>query len=147
MEDAKIQDAPQAPADSVIDPTPEASADNTTSTATGSAARGWYATRCTNNTGENILVYNNGALYLLRPGQSTAGFDCDGFFVPTDRKFNGEWGAKAAKYRDYIEFTVNRSGSTYTVSGGLFAGLFWNPNNNPANWDIPNWSTEQFRNL
>lgn len=110
------------------------------------AGVGWG--ECGNLTGETLLVYGppeagskyDTSLYCLPSGYMTpANWDCDGFFVPSDRIANQLLskiaGPLAIKYRDLFTFIIEKSSpveykcylnhGAYTPGDGL-------------NWPIPN---------
>jgi len=103
----------------------------------------------TNKTGETLLVYGpkapgqpfDNTLYRLPAGQKTrAGWDCDGFFVPKDRKADQAFtivsGPVAVKYRDYRSPVIESSGSgKYNCS--LNDGVY---KSGEINWPIPDIS-------
>ena len=105
----------------------------------------------TNQTGETLLVYGpkapgetfDNTLYRLPTGRKTkVGWDCDGFYVPNDRKanqtFSLELGPAAVKYRDYrspvIKSSVSGTYDCYLNDGVYKSGTI--------NWSIPNISSK-----
>jgi hypothetical protein len=115
-------------------------------------SRGWG--QCTNSTDELLVVYGpkhaadtsvcDTSPYLLPPGDTTPDhWDCDGFWVPTDRAFR-TWrgvmsGPLAVKFWDYRRFEVRHpEPSTYVASwhNGAFQP-------SQINWAIPNISYGQ----
>jgi hypothetical protein len=111
-------------------------------------SRGWG--QCTNETDELLLVYgpkhvSDGSVfdnspYILLPGKTTPErWDCDGFFVPSDRMFRrwrrNQTGPVAVKFWNFRRFTVRRASNTYICSwhNGVFEP-------SQINWAIPNLS-------
>ncbi len=98
-----------------------------------------------NKTGETLLVYGpkiggtfDNSLYYLPIGRKTPdGWDCDGFFVPTDRYADQltstDQGPLAVKYFDFRTPVIERSGVNYECS--LNNGLF---QTGQIHWEIPN---------
>jgi hypothetical protein len=83
------------------------------------AALGWG--QCTNLTEEMLAVYGpkvssspyDNALYCLPPYTTTPqDWDCDGFYVPTDRVANQAFsrvrGPLAIKYPDFVHFRITQ---------------------------------------
>ena len=110
--------------------------------------RGWG--QCTNETGEILLVYGpkhpqdrsifDNSPYVLPPGDTTPErWDCDGFFVPSDRtlKRRGrlQSGQLAVKFWNFRHFTVRCEAHTYACSwhNGVLEP-------SQINWAIPNIS-------
>lgn len=109
--------------------------------------RGWG--QCTNATGEYLIVYGpkhrdeqsmfDTSPYVLPPLCTTPdGWDCDGFYVPSDRalhRLRGRTkGPAAVKFWNFRRFTVDRADADTYRS-------FW-PNGvfqpSQINWAIPN---------
>ncbi|USK83591.1 hypothetical protein [Peribacillus asahii] len=94
--------------------------------------------------------YDN-AWYWLRSGKSTDdNIDCDGFYIPADRKLKQLVGPimdgpLALKIIDGVHITVKQSGAIYEVNRpnmGVFKPSdFCRPSNWPycVNWFIPNY--------
>jgi hypothetical protein len=116
--------------------------------------RGWG--QCTNASGEPLIVYGpkherdrsifDTSPYALNPGCVTPdGWDCDGFFVPSDREVY-RWsrirrGPLVIKYWNYRRFAVRSISSdryACTWSNGVFQP-------SQINWAIPNLSHEDIR--
>jgi hypothetical protein len=114
--------------------------------------RGWG--QCTNLTAEILIVYgpknicdrsvSDTSPYVLPPGATTPDhWDCDGFFVPSDRRIR-RWrgtqhGPLAVKYWNFRRFSVRTAGPViYRApwSNGIFEP-------SQINWAIPNLSYEQ----
>lgn len=121
----------------------------------------------TNNTNEILRIYgprkntdlpgyDNGD-YWIRNGKSTItvwgqDWDCDGFYVPADRKLKQLVtgtvvnGPVAVKFPDPLHFTVTQEGAIYFVDRpnmGVFnPDEFCRPSDYPKciNWYIPNWA-------
>lgn len=111
--------------------------------------RGWG--QCTNATDEYLVVYGpkhhrdrsvcDTSPYVLPPGTTTPSrWDCDGFFLPSDRTIRLWRGARqgplALKFWDFRHFKVKRiADSVYSASphNGLFQP-------SQINWAIPNIS-------
>lgn len=118
----------------------------------------------TNKTDEVLLIYgtktelsppefDNGGKFIKK-GKSTisvfgSNWDCDGFYVPADRKLKqlvGEVieGPVAVKFPNGVHVTVTQSGAVYEVNRpnvGVFKpSEFCRPSNYPTcvNWWIPN---------
>jgi hypothetical protein len=114
--------------------------------------RGWG--QCTNATDEHLIVYGPKHLrdrsvcdtspYVLPPGATTPDrWDCDGFFLPSDRTIRLWWGNRrgplAIKFWNFRHFEVRRiAHSVYTASwhNGVFQP-------SQINWAIPNFSYGQ----
>ncbi len=113
------------------------------------SSRGWG--QCTNLTDEYLVVYGpkhveersifDTSPYLLPPGRTTPdGWDCDGFFVPSDRavpRWRGERrGPLALKFWNRRRFSVWKAGEGgYRCS---WANGVFEPSQ--INWAIPNLS-------
>jgi hypothetical protein len=116
------------------------------------AGRGWG--QCTNGTGEFLVVYGpkhagersifDTSPYILPPGGTTPDrWDCDGFYVPSDRIIYRRWrgqnpGPVAVKIWNYRWLTVRLLGSAYGCpwDNGVFEP-------SQINWAIPNLSYRQ----
>jgi hypothetical protein len=96
-----------------------------------------------NNTGETLLVYGpkigsfDNSLYHLPTGRKTpVDWDCDGFFVPNDRKADQltstDDGPLAIKYINHRTPVITRSGVKYECS--LNNGAY---RTGGINWEIP----------
>lgn len=106
----------------------------------------------TNKTGETLLVYGpkasnetfDNTLYRLPTGRKTrAGWDCDGFYVPNDRKadqaFSTVLGPVAVKYHDYRSPVIESSGSGIykcSFNDGVYRS-------GEIHWSIPNISCKE----
>ncbi len=117
-------------------------------------SRGWG--QCTNSTSEILIVYGpkhegdrsicDTSPYVLPPGTTTPDhWDCDGFFVPSDRLIRLWRGIRrgpcAVKYWNYRRFSVRSAGPViYRApwNNGIFEP-------SQINWAIPNLSYEQVR--
>lgn len=105
-----------------------------------------------NKTGETLLVYgpkrrgetHDNSLYFLPTGRRTPdNWDCDGFYVPTDRiadqALSDKHGPLAIKYRDYrspvIEMTGPAKYKCHLNEGAYSPG--------ELNWEIPDLSYQQ----
>jgi hypothetical protein len=114
-------------------------------------SRGW--SQCTNRTDELLIVYGpkhveewsifDTSPYVLPSGDTTPDkWDCDGFFVPSDRTIRRWRGPKhgplAVKIWNFRRFEVRRSGQVYDCSwnNGIFEP-------SQINWAIPDFSYEQ----
>lgn len=119
----------------------------------------------TNNTDEILMIYgdktslsrpefDNGAKYMKKGSSSISEYgsnwDCDGFYVPADRKLKqlvGDIveGPVAVKFANGLHVTVTQSGAIYEVNRpnmGIFKpSEFCRPSRYPhcVNWFIPNW--------
>ena len=111
--------------------------------------RGWG--QCTNTTDEYLIVYGpkhirdrsicDTSPYILPPGTTTpAQWDCDGFFLPSDRSIRlwrrDRRGPLAIKFWNFRHFEVRKiAHSVYTASwhNGIFQP-------SQINWAIPNFS-------
>jgi hypothetical protein len=108
-------------------------------------SRGWG--QCANLTDEFIVVYGpkhaeersifDTSPYVLPPRRTTPdGWDCDGFFVPSDRWLylwrGTRRGPLAVKFWNYRRFSVRKIGSAYRCSwtNGVFEA-------SQINWAIP----------
>ena len=104
------------------------------------------AGKLTNKTGETLLVYGpkragetrDNSLYQLPDERATPdGWDCDGFYVPTDRvadqALSNENGPLAVKYRDFRSPEITKSSPTH-YECGLNGGIF---KPGEVNWEIP----------
>lgn len=102
----------------------------------------------TNNTGENLLVYGpkiggsfDNSLYNLPPGRKTPrNWDCDGFYVPSDRVasqavMSDRKGPVAVKYRDYRSPIITLSAIKYQCD--FNEGIY---SSGEIHWEIPNIS-------
>jgi hypothetical protein len=107
--------------------------------------------RITNNTGEPILVYgtyefehSGSRLFKLYSGDTTPDyFDCDGFYVPSNRKTNLYYGPHVIKILDTCTTTISLSGDQYT--GSCWGLRLW-PGMMPGTWDpMPSGSTAYVR--
>ena len=114
--------------------------------------RGWG--QCTNSTRELLIVYGpkhqcersvfDTSPYVLPPGRTTPdNWDCDGFFLPSDRKLKllkrFESGPVAVKFWNFRRFSVRqRPDGTYECSwhNGVFEP-------SQINWAIPNFTYSQ----
>jgi hypothetical protein len=112
-------------------------------------SKGWG--QCTNNTGELLIVYGqkhpceysifDNSPYILAPGTTTPDhWDCDGFFLPSDRKLRLPRGTRtgplAIKFWNFRHFPVlSANPETYKCSwaNGIYAP-------SQINWAIPNFS-------
>lgn len=111
--------------------------------------------RITNSTSEKILVYGperetdggsyDNSWYILNPGQTTPGWwECDGLFVPNDRKFAQETGPTvqgpvAIKYSKFKTITITQVNDQYLASGDPNDGVF---HRDEIDWSIPDVSSE-----
>jgi len=112
-------------------------------------SRGWG--QCTNLTDEYVIVYGpkhvaersifDTSPYVLPPGRITPDrWDCDGFFVPSDRWLE-RWrhrrsGPRAVKFWNFRLFSVWKTGkSDYRCS---WANGVFEPSQ--INWAVPNLS-------
>jgi hypothetical protein len=112
--------------------------------------------QCTNQTGENLVVYGpkheqersifDTSPYLLPPGATTPDFwDCEGFLLPSDRMLQG-WrrsrrGPLAIKFWNFRHFWVkNIDFGAYRCpwNNGVFES-------SQINWAIPNFSYQDIQ--
>ena len=118
------------------------------------ADRGWG--QCTNSTGEILIVYGpkhgsdrsicDTTPYVLPSDATTPDeWDCDGFFLPSDRLirlWRGAWrGPLAIKFWNFRRFSVHRVGTSIYKSSwnnGVFEP-------SQINWAIPNFSYDRIR--
>jgi hypothetical protein len=114
----------------------------------------------TNSTSEKILVYGppretdggkyDTSWYVLHPNQTTpAWWECDGWFVPTDRSFKSEKGKTAKgpvaiKYNPGKAITITKERDQYIVSGDSDDGIF---HASEINWSIPDFSVEDCQDM
>ncbi len=113
--------------------------------------RGWG--QCTNATHEFLIVYGpkhetersifDTTPYVLPSGATTPDrWDCEGFFLPSDRQLRSRWGTQpgplAIKFWNFRHFTVRQTDPVGYAS-------FW-PNAifqaSQVNWAIPNLTYE-----
>ena len=109
--------------------------------------------QCTNQTGELLIVYgpkheNERSIfdcspYILETGRTTPdGWDCKGFFVPSDRTLRRWRGSRsgplAVKFWDTRRFSVSADQANYRCSwtNGVF-------HPSQINWAIPSFSRQQ----
>src|ERR1700722_5046513 len=100
-------------------------------------SRGWG--QCINLTDEFLIVYGpkhaeensifETSPYVLPPGRTTPdGWDCDGFFVPSDRSFRrarrSRSGPLAVKFWNFRRFAVRREGNSATYRSSWANGIF-----------------------
>jgi hypothetical protein len=113
-------------------------------------SRGWG--QCTNLTDEWLIVYGpkhvdersifDTSPYVLPPGRTTPdGWDCDGFFVPSDRSLRSfrasRNGPLAVKFWNFRRFCVWTAGRATTYRCPWANGIF---EPSQINWAIPNLS-------
>ena len=111
-------------------------------------SRGWG--QCSNLTDEFLIVYGpkhveensifDTSPYVLPPGRTTPdGWDCDGFFVPSDRSLRRarrtQSGPLAVKFWNSRRFAVRREGKSDTYRSSWANGIF---EPSQINWAIPN---------
>jgi hypothetical protein len=110
--------------------------------------------RITNSTNEKVLVYGpkreidggdyDSSWYILHPNQTTPSWwECNGIFIPRDRKFsheNGEaaQGPCAVRYREMSTTEITISGDQYIGKGDIYSGIF---RENEISWPVPNFSS------
>jgi hypothetical protein len=114
----------------------------------------------TNSTSETIIVYGprretdggnyDNSWYVLHPGKTTLeNWQCDGLFIPKDRKFmqiNGETiqGPVAVKYGSLMPVTIIQEGDKYIEKDNHNEGTF---RPNEIDWDVPDFSAEYCQNI
>ena len=112
-------------------------------------SRGWG--QCTNLTSEFLIIYGpkneyeqsifDTSPYALPPGRTTPDrWDCDGFFLPSDRVIQRWGGSKngplAIKFWNHRRFSV-RNGADKTYRASWDNGIFLP---SQINWAIPNFT-------
>lgn len=118
-------------------------------------SRGWG--QCTNLLPEYLIVYGpkhpdeksifDTSPYVLAPGSTTPDhWDCDGFFLPADRRVQSRWrslrrGPLAIKFRNYRKVSV--SDGRHGVYRCPWADGIFEPSQ--INWAIPNLSSDELR--
>lgn len=114
----------------------------------------------TNSTSETIIVYGpsretdggnyENSWYVLHSGKTIPeNWQCDGLFIPKDRKFmqiNGETvqGPVAVKYGNLMPVTITQDGDQYIEKENRNEGVF---RESEINWDVPDFSAEYCKNI
>lgn len=114
----------------------------------------------TNSTSETLIVYGprretdggnyDNSWYVLHPDKATSEkWQCDGVFIPKDRKFiqkGGETiqGPVAVKYSSIKPTTIIQDGDTYLEKDNHNDGVF---SANGIDWDVPDFSAEYCQNI
>lgn len=109
----------------------------------------------TNSTSETLIVFDpkretdggnySNSWYTLHPGETIPkNWQCDGLFIPKDRKFtqlNNETiqGPVAIKYSNLISVTITQDGDMYTENNNHNEGVF---HQGEIDWDIPDFDAE-----
>lgn len=118
-------------------------------------SNGWG--QCTNKTGERLIVYGpkhaaeksifDNSPYVLKPGATTPDrWDCDGFFLPSDRKLRLRRGSRsgplAIKFWNFRRFCV-LYGDPETYRCSWTNGIYLP---SEINWAVPNLSYDAILN-
>jgi hypothetical protein len=114
----------------------------------------------TNSTSETFIVYGprretdggnyDNSWYVLHPDKTTPkNWQCDGLFIPKDRKFiqiNGEniQGPVAVKYGSLMPVTIMQDGDKYIEKDNHNEGVF---RLDEIDWDVPDFSAEYCQNI
>ena len=114
----------------------------------------------TNSTSENFIVYGSrretdggtydNSWYVLHPGKTIPkNWQCDGLYIPKDRKFtqtNGETmqGPVAVKYGSVTPVTIAQDGDQYIEKDNHNEGVF---HKSEIDWDVPDFSAEYCQNI
>lgn len=113
-----------------------------------------------NSTSEDFIIYGSrretdggnydNSWYVLHPGETIPkDWQCDGLFVPKDRKFmqtNGETtqGPVAVKYGSVMPVTITQDGDQYIEKDTHNEGVF---HKSEIDWDVPDFSAEYCQNI
>lgn len=116
--------------------------------------------KITNSTNEKIIVYGPvretdggnyiNSWYFLHPGKSTPnGWNCDGIFIPRDRKLGiGPSGIvegpAAVEYNDLKFVTITQTEDQYMENGDTFDRLY---HAGEINWSIPDYSSGDLKEI
>ncbi|WP_315073998.1 hypothetical protein [uncultured Clostridium sp.] len=108
-----------------------------------------------NSTSETLIVYGprretdggnyDNSWYVLHPGKTIPkDWQCDGLFIPKDRKFtqiNGEiiQGPAAVRYGNLMPVTIAQDGDKYIEKDCHNEGVF---RPNEIDWDVPDFSAD-----
>jgi hypothetical protein len=114
----------------------------------------------TNSTSETIIVYGarrdteggnyDNSWYVLHPGKTIPkNWQCDGLYIPKDRKFlpmNGETiqGPVAVKYGSLKPVTIAQDGDKYIEKDCQNEGIF---HKSEIDWDVPDFTAEYCQNI
>lgn len=114
----------------------------------------------TNSTSETFIVYGprrdteggnyENSWYVLHAGKTIPkDWQCDGLYIPKDRKFmqkNGETiqGPAAVKYGSLMPVTIIQDGDKYIEKDNHNEGVF---HQSEINWDVPDFSAEYCQNI
>jgi|GEM_PF-4939998 len=114
----------------------------------------------TNSTSEILIVYGprretdggnyDNSWYILHPGKTIPqNWQCDGLFIPKDRKFmqiNGETmqGPVAVKYGSLMPVTITQDGDQYIEKDNSNEGVF---HQSEIDWDVPDFKAEYCQNI
>ncbi len=113
-----------------------------------------------NSTSETLIVYGprretdggnyENSWYVLHPGETVPrDWQCDGLFIPKDRKFkqmNGEiiQGPVAVKYGNLISVKITQDGEQYEEKDHHSEGVF---HSSEINWDVPDFDARYCQNI
>lgn len=114
----------------------------------------------TNSTSETLIVYGprretdggnyENSWYVLHPDETIPkDWQCDGLFIPKDRKFmqiGGETiqGPAAVKYGSLNHITITQDGDQYIERDSHNDGVF---RSSEINWDVPDFDAEYCQNI
>lgn len=114
----------------------------------------------TNSTSETLIVYGprretdggnyQNSWYVLHPDETTSkNCQCDGVFIPKDRKLmeiNGETiqGPVAVKYGNLMPVTIIQDGDRYIEKNSHYEGVY---GPKEIDWDVPDFSAEYCQNI
>lgn len=113
-----------------------------------------------NSTSETLIVYGprretdggnyENSWYVLHSGETIPrDWQCDGLFIPKDRKFkqmNGEiiQGPAAIKYGNLISVKITQDGEQYEENDHHSEGVF---HSSEINWDVPDFDARYCQNI
>ncbi|ABR33900.1 MULTISPECIES: hypothetical protein [Clostridium] len=114
----------------------------------------------TNSTSETIIVYGprretdggnyDNSWYVLHSGETIpSDWQCDGIFIPKDRKFmqmsdETIQGPVAVKFGSLMPVTIIQDGEVYIEKGSHNEGVF---HKSEIDWDVPDFDAEYCQNI